>query len=396
MSGNWWRSWCVGVLVAGLLLAPMIPMMTTGAEAKTPGKRYCFLGVCHRVLTLRQTRQAIGKAVKVVASHYDDARRDRFNPRNLTSSGAYFRASRPDNAASPIYPDGTVLLAWNPATKKAVVVRVNNAGPYYKNRKLDVSRAAAVKLGFAHRGVARLVVRVLKAPSRAEARYRRGRRYAPVAGYIGRFASLDLATQKAGLGYRLQDGGPMRFAGVPGVPSAHPKRATKMMAVRIAAPRRKPFALAVLARVARRGGLQRRRVAGEGPHPAFAVLAGQAGGRQGHIGDRRRVAGRVARSMRDQRHEAFAGQARAGLAMSLDRGVMEPGVMVGRTRKLGVAHKRIQLAAMQSARLGPLESEGKGNRSTGYRRHKSHVGAGAKSSASPAGAVPSVGLSASE
>ena len=53
-----------------------------------------------------------------------------------------------DNAASPIYPDGTTLLLWHPQTQEAAVVRVNNAGPYWGERKLDVSRATAEKLGF--------------------------------------------------------------------------------------------------------------------------------------------------------------------------------------------------------------------------------------------------------
>jgi hypothetical protein len=71
------------------------------------------------------------------------------------------------------------------------VVRIDNAGPYWGKRTLDLSRAAAEKLGFSHRGVARLVVKVIHAPTRQEATYRRRRVYPPVQGYIGRHASID-------------------------------------------------------------------------------------------------------------------------------------------------------------------------------------------------------------
>ena len=173
----------VGLLTAGLGAGQ--------AEAKTPGKTYCYNRVCHRVKTLAETQAMVGRVETLHTSHYDDCRKDRFNPCGLTSSGEVFRANTPDNAASPIYPNGTVLLIWSPVTKKSAVVRVNNAGPYWRNRKLDVSRATAQKLGFASRGVAQLKVRVLAAPTRAEATYKRKRRYDPVPGYIGEFASLD-------------------------------------------------------------------------------------------------------------------------------------------------------------------------------------------------------------
>ena len=172
-----------GVLTAGLGVSQV--------EAKTPGKTYCYNRVCHRVKTLAETKALVGSEETLHTSFYDDCRKDRLNPCGLTSSGEVFRANTPDNAASPIYPNGTVLLIWSPATKKSAVVRVNNAGPYWRNRKLDVSKATAQKLGFAGRGVAHLKVRVIGAPTRAEATYQKRRRYDPVPGYIGEFASLD-------------------------------------------------------------------------------------------------------------------------------------------------------------------------------------------------------------
>ncbi len=143
--------------------------------------------------TLSETQAAVGQVTVLSTSFYDDAKRDRLNPSNTTSSGEYFRADRPDNAASPVYPDGTKLLVWNARTKRSVVVRVNNAGPYHGRRMLDVSRTAADALGFRKQGVANLHVRVLQAPTEREARYQRGRTYAAVPGFIGIFESFEMA-----------------------------------------------------------------------------------------------------------------------------------------------------------------------------------------------------------
>jgi rare lipoprotein A len=164
-----------------------------GAFAKVPGDTYCFYKTCHRVKTLAETRALIGREHTLPASFYDACSSDSYNPCGLTSSGEVFRPNDADNAASPIYPDGTTLLVWAPSTKQAAVLRVNNAGPYWGDRKLDVSRAAAEKLGFKGSGTANLKARVLSVPTRGEATYRYKRHYQPVAGHIGKFASLDAA-----------------------------------------------------------------------------------------------------------------------------------------------------------------------------------------------------------
>lgn len=174
-----------------------------GAEAKTPGKTYCYYGKCHRVKTIAETEALVGQDDTVSASHYDSCKRDRHNPCGLTSSGEEFNSETPDNAASPVYPDGTTLLVWSPDTRASIVLRVNNAGPYWGDRKLDVSRKAAEVLGFAAQGVASLKVRVIDAPSVEEATYKKNRKYDPVPGYIGSFASLDEAQGGAATAYMV-------------------------------------------------------------------------------------------------------------------------------------------------------------------------------------------------
>lgn len=182
------RAFCAG------LLSFLAATCSAGvAEAKTPGKTYCFSGTCHTVKTIAEMAALVGREERFSTSFYDDCKRDRYNPCGLTSSGEVFRPNDADNAASPIYPDGTVLLLRNPTNGSAAVVRVNNAGPYWGNRKLDVSRGTAEALGFKRRGVAKLEVKVLSAPTAAEARYKKHRRYEAVPGAIGAFASLAAA-----------------------------------------------------------------------------------------------------------------------------------------------------------------------------------------------------------
>lgn len=189
-----WRSLALSKAMAIMSAAvAVVAVATSAAEAKTPGKTYCFNGICHRVNTLQQMDSLIGKDVTFKTSFYDDCKRDRFNPCGLTSSGEVFRPNDADNAASPIYPNGTVLLLRNPSNGESAVVRVNNAGPYWGKRKLDVSRGTAQKLGFKKQGVASLEVRVIAAPSKEEARYKKNRRYEAVPGPIGRYASIDAA-----------------------------------------------------------------------------------------------------------------------------------------------------------------------------------------------------------
>jgi rare lipoprotein A (peptidoglycan hydrolase) len=192
-------------LSASALAAVLLPVQfATPAEAKTPGKTYCYYGKCHRVKTIEETQALVGVEETITASHYDDCAKDRYNPCGLTSSGERFHPNRPDNTASPIYPDGTMLLVWSPDNERALVVRVNNAGPYWGDRVLDLSRAAAEKLGFEGKGVATLKVRVVKAPEPEEAAYVENRNYKPVPGDIGEYDSLKEAETGMAVALALQ------------------------------------------------------------------------------------------------------------------------------------------------------------------------------------------------
>lgn len=62
-------------------------------------------------------------------------------------------------AAHKTLPFGTRVLVKNPRTGKQVVVRINDRGPYARGRVIDLSKAAAIKLGLKHRGHDKVVLR---------------------------------------------------------------------------------------------------------------------------------------------------------------------------------------------------------------------------------------------
>jgi rare lipoprotein A len=58
-------------------------------------------------------------------------------------------------------PFGTRVKVENLSNGRAVVVRINDRGPFVRGRVIDVTRAAAESLGFVGAGVARVRVTVV-------------------------------------------------------------------------------------------------------------------------------------------------------------------------------------------------------------------------------------------
>jgi rare lipoprotein A len=67
-------------------------------------------------------------------------------------------------AAHPSLPMGTIIRVENEANGNVVWVRVNDRGPYKKGRVLDLSRAAAERLGMVDEGTAPVHISVLRWP----------------------------------------------------------------------------------------------------------------------------------------------------------------------------------------------------------------------------------------
>lgn len=64
-------------------------------------------------------------------------------------------------AAHPTLPIGTAVRVTNRNNLRSVIVRINDRGPSFGTRILDLSRAAAVELGMLRRGIAPIKLEVL-------------------------------------------------------------------------------------------------------------------------------------------------------------------------------------------------------------------------------------------
>ncbi len=81
---------------------------------------------------------------------------DQFHNR-LTANGERYNMNAM-TAAHKTLPFGTMVLVKSPDTGKSVMVRINDRGPYVHGRIIDLSRAAATKLGVKNHGVYRVML----------------------------------------------------------------------------------------------------------------------------------------------------------------------------------------------------------------------------------------------
>ncbi len=83
-----------------------------------------------------------------------------------TASGSVYD-DRDLTAAHRSLPLGTTVRVTNLKNGRSVMLLVTDRGPWVRTRLIDVSRAAAERLGFKHRGLAHVKVTVLSRPRRA-------------------------------------------------------------------------------------------------------------------------------------------------------------------------------------------------------------------------------------
>ena len=69
-------------------------------------------------------------------------------------------------AAHRTLPFGTQVKVQNLGNGRAVVVRINDRGPFVRGRVIDVTRAAAQELGFIGNGIARVKLTVVDGQGR--------------------------------------------------------------------------------------------------------------------------------------------------------------------------------------------------------------------------------------
>lgn len=92
------------------------------------------------------------------ASFYDLALTGR-----KTASGEIYNP-RAMTAAHRTLPFGTWVRVTELSTKKSVVVRINDRGPFIQGRIIDLSNEAARRLGILNKGITDVKIEVLKLP----------------------------------------------------------------------------------------------------------------------------------------------------------------------------------------------------------------------------------------
>jgi len=68
------------------------------------------------------------------------------------------------SAAHKTLPLGTVVRVYNLDNKRCMTVRINDRGPFIEGRIIDLSYAAAKKMGFAQKGTANVYIQTVKCP----------------------------------------------------------------------------------------------------------------------------------------------------------------------------------------------------------------------------------------
>ncbi len=115
-----------------------------------------FSGNCiAQALPLKDTQPPKNQVQYGIASFYSD----KFEGRK-TSNGEIFRQQKM-TAAHNTLPLGTYIRVVNLRNQRSVVVKVNDRLHHKNTRIVDLSRAAATKLGFIRSGTTRVRVEVL-------------------------------------------------------------------------------------------------------------------------------------------------------------------------------------------------------------------------------------------
>lgn len=126
------------------------PEVRREPRARTGNKSYSVLGRRYQVLDSEHGYQEHGGA-----SYYGK----KFHGRRTSSGEVYDMYAF--TAAHKSLPLPSYARVTNLDNGKSVVVRVNDRGPFHSNRIIDLSYAAAVKLGYREKGTARVQVQAL-------------------------------------------------------------------------------------------------------------------------------------------------------------------------------------------------------------------------------------------
>lgn len=121
-----------------------VPTPHTGAYKASP---YTVLGQSYTPMQDGRNYREVG-----LASWYGT----KFHGQNTANGEVYDLYGM--TAAHKTLPLPTYVYVTNQANGRRIIVRVNDRGPFYSDRIIDLSYAAAKKLGFAEQGTARVLV----------------------------------------------------------------------------------------------------------------------------------------------------------------------------------------------------------------------------------------------
>lgn len=208
-----------GDYVAGGLYAPHIkdsapdeildvdaipePEVKDEPRSRTGNRDYAVLGKRYQIRD-----SAEGYAEEGMASYYGK----KFHGRLTSSQEVYDMYAF--SAAHKSLPLPSYVRVTNLANGKSVVVRVNDRGPFHAGRVIDLSFAAATKLGFTREGTAKVEVRALTPLDGGGRRDERTARVEPATGPVP--ATVEDKAVSADEFERWMQAQGIRFAGKPG------------------------------------------------------------------------------------------------------------------------------------------------------------------------------------
>ena len=149
------------VLLALTAVLPACAQLQFGAELAKQGKRTAAGGI-----------YKVGKPYKIAGEWYYPRENTKYDNIGIASwYGPKFQGRRTANgeifdmnlltAAHPTLPMPVMVQVTNLENGRSMKLRVNDRGPFKKNREIDLSRRAAEILGFKNKGTARVRVKYL-------------------------------------------------------------------------------------------------------------------------------------------------------------------------------------------------------------------------------------------
>ena len=93
-------------------------------------------------------------------------------PQALTANGEEYDANS-NNAAHRTLPFGTIVEVHNRENDKKTVVRINDRGPFIKDRIIDLTPKSAKELGMYTQGIAEVELTIINQPEIPETKYLR-------------------------------------------------------------------------------------------------------------------------------------------------------------------------------------------------------------------------------